>query len=707
MCGAGDAKNDSSEEGGWFKKLVLCLGLILLPLVCAAVLLAVFAGFFGAVVLYKEFQAQYQVQLIIVIVAYVGIGFLMATLSKDGMRRFSGALIATGTLLPATMVITTVVLYCLGYVDQKTFNSEGRFALFWGSTISVWGWFVVSFVCRRFADFENAIHSSYSEFGQRFSQLKSAFKVLCPEITCNSSTTLKCNNPTLAVAYKEIRCQIEKIDDELKKTGIPWVVATGYINVWGRLYSAEEALIEVLPQEKVIAGAIHDELRLEGSEITQRDELLAKLRQAVCVIDPGSKQFLKATSTTPLLVVSTPSQEARAVLRTIRASINEYREGLWNGLILARNRLLATLFLTSLTVYILLVIALIANAQKESVLAASTFYVVGAAIGLGSRLRSESENKTGVYDYGLSAAGLVTLPIFSGLTALGGVFLVAMLPYAGQILGPLHSTPLTMVTAPQLREGTVSTSYFEQLTASGGTEPYKWTLKANGKDAIPDALELSDTGEVSGTPTNKGSGRFTVQVTDSTGSMIEKMFTLTIKPLPEKISKPAVDTTSPLPAGTVGKNFSKRLQAIGGTPPYKWSFIEYSTGTQLKDIGLKLDKDTGELSGTPNEAKTLNFKVKVEDANKKVDEKSLSLFVKQTEQTLGSSTVTGSGAGGSIPSLKDIFNLHKNLGGILVAAIFGLTPGLLFDKLKQLTDKRKEDLKNSQAPQVKQVKSQT
>ncbi len=791
--GPGDAKNESSEDEGMFKKILPSFGLFFLPLVCLGVLFAVFADCSGTAVPYNEFQAW------VAIVAYLCVGFRIATLNKDEVKRYSGALIATGTLLPVTLVITTVVIYCLGFVDLKWCSFEGKCALFLGSTISIWGWFVTAFICRRFCDFENAIHSSYGEFNQRFCQLKSALKVLCPDVPCDSNNNAESNNPTVAVACKEIRCHTEEIKKELKKSGIPWVLATGYINVWGRLYSAEEALIEVLPQEKVIAGAIHDELRLEGSEITQRDELLAKLRQAVCIIDPGSRQFLKSSVSPVLLIITTPSQlpvhplksdycyllqavggtppykwnvtdngeaqrlkdgglsldettgilrgktpdknydfafqvtvtdsnglslkkffslairdtvaaapppllnamlnpEARAVLRTIRGSINEYREGLWNGLILARNRLMATLFLTSLTVYILLVIALIANAQKESILAASTFYVVGAAIGLGSRLRGESENKSGVYDYGLSAAGLVTLPIFSGLTAIGGVLLMAMLPYAGQILGPLHSTPLTMVTAPQLREGNVATSYFEQLTASGGTEPYKWTLKTNDKDAIPDALELSDAGVISGTPTNNGSGRFTVQLTDSTGSMVEKMFSLTIKQLPEKISnKPTVDTTSPLPAGTVGKNYSKRLQAVGGKPPYKWEVCK----EQLKGSGLKINENTGELSGTPYEDKTFTFNALVKDTNNKTDNKSLSLFIKRPGESLNPSTAAGSGAGGIIPPLKDIFNLHKNLGGILLAAIFGLTPGLLFDKLKQLTDKRKEDLKNSQAPQAK------
>ena len=55
----------------------------------------------------------------------------------------------------------------------------------------------------------------------------------------------------------------------------------------------------------------------------------------------------------------------------------------------------------------------------------------------------------------------------------------------------------------------------------------------------------------------------------------------------------------------------------------------------------------------------------------------------------------------SVRPLEDIFDLRKNLIGLLVAAVFGLTPGLLFDRLQQQSEKYKADLKSSEATQVK------
>jgi hypothetical protein len=49
------------------------------------------------------------------------------------------------------------------------------------------------------------------------------------------------------------------------------------------------------------------------------------------------------------------------------------------------------------------------------------------------------------------------------------------------------------------------------------------------------------------------------------------------------------------------------------------------------------------------------------------------------------------------PELADIFNLDLNGGAVIVAAIFGLTPGLLLERLKSQGEKYKSDLQNSTA----------
>ncbi len=46
----------------------------------------------------------------------------------------------------------------------------------------------------------------------------------------------------------------------------------------------------------------------------------------------------------------------------------------------------------------------------------------------------------------------------------------------------------------------------------------------------------------------------------------------------------------------------------------------------------------------------------------------------------------------TIPPLADIFNLAKNGFGLLIAAVFGLTPDLLINRLQGQADQYKTDL---------------
>jgi len=72
-------------------------------------------------------------------------------------------------------------------------------------------------------------------------------------------------------------------------------------------------------------------------------------------------------------------------------------------------------------------------------------------------------------------------------------------------------------------------------------------------------------------------------------------------------------TTTSLPDGTVGVVYSAAIEVVGGTLPYKWT-----KPSGLLPAGLKLDKSTGVISGTPKgkKSKTFKFKVTVKDSSK-------------------------------------------------------------------------------------------
>jgi hypothetical protein len=765
---------------------------------------SLFAYVVGGLALAK----QHPVALTIVaILACLDILVLMTTLKQDESfsSKASGnvyvaGMIAAVTLLPTGTILITVVIYLVG--------SAGNLAPIWGSIISSEAFLLAAYVCRGLGKAEKAVPSSYSELSLRLADLKTAIEISDNEV-------LK------AVALKDVRA----IEADLNVPGPRWVLGTGYAKVWERVYRAEEALIEIEPEEMVLAGAIYDESRLIGSKIENRDKLLRQQRQGVTDLDPSAARYLtpldkvmsvlaistssplpegtvntlytqtltasggiapyawkllddqkklgglqldskgvligtptepnkqlnltvrvtdsasqmtekllsltvkdaaarapkpeilpspltegpvkaddtghteeqkftptvKGTGThsTPPLCDSEQKKRARAVLRIVRRSINEFRNQSWNGLILARNHLLETMLCTGLTLFLLLAIAIIWGARPSTVFAASVFFLVGATTGLSDRLRRESEADAAFEDYGLSTARLVTIPLFSGLGAIAGVLFVAMLPVSSSVLGPkaaVPPAPALAISTVALSDGEVAKAYSQQLEASGGTQPYAWTVS---EGAIPDGLALTPAGLLQGTPTNDGIGNFVVRVSDNAGILGEKRFALPIKKKTEDDTPLTISTTSPLPGATVDRDYSERLQATGGVPPYIWTLAgAIPDGLQLSPKGL--------LSVKPRAAGFIKITGQVKDQKDKTITKEIDLPINQPEQA-PTASVAARGTSEQIPPLDTIFNLDKNLIGLLVAAVFGLTPGLVFESLRKQAVKYEEDLKSTQA----------
>ncbi|MCW1923013.1 putative Ig domain-containing protein [Luteolibacter arcticus] len=63
------------------------------------------------------------------------------------------------------------------------------------------------------------------------------------------------------------------------------------------------------------------------------------------------------------------------------------------------------------------------------------------------------------------------------------------------------------------------------LTATGGSEPYTWTVTGG---ALPDGIELASNGTLAGHSTQTGIHTFTVQATDASGATAAREFTLTL-----------------------------------------------------------------------------------------------------------------------------------------------------------------------------------
>jgi hypothetical protein len=185
--------------------------------------------------------------------------------------------------------------------------------------------------------------------------------------------------------------------------------------------------------------------------------------------------------------------------------------------------------------------------------------------------------------------------------------------------GSATPTPLVLTTT-SLPSGTPGVTYSTTLAASGGTQPYNWSISAGN---LPAGLTLNpSTGAISGTPTVAGKYFFTAQVSDAQNPAATDTEALSIivhlPPL-----TPLIITTTSLSEGKIGSVYSQTVQASGGAQPYTWLL---ASGALPK--GLTLNSSTGVISGTPAKKGTYSFVVRVRDSQTTPAKTSQSLSIR-------------------------------------------------------------------------------
>ncbi len=231
---------------------------------------------------------------------------------------------------------------------------------------------------------------------------------------------------------------------------------------------------------------------------------------------------------------------------------------------------------------------------------------------------------TALYTYAVTAGAapgglsLTTAGVLSGSPAGIGTFTFTVTatdangcPGTRSYTIVINNCPAITVNPASLPGGLVGTSYTQTITATGGAEPYTFSVSAG---TLPAGLTLATGGSLTGTPTTAGTFTFTVTATDANGCTGTRAYTVLICP---------TITVNPasLPDGFASITYSQTLTASGGTAPYSFAV----TAGALPG-GLSLSAG-GVLSGAPTAFGTFAFTVTATDANGCAGARSYSLLI--------------------------------------------------------------------------------
>jgi hypothetical protein len=292
-------------------------------------------------------------------------------------------------------------------------------------------------------------------------------------------------------------------------------------------------------------------------------------------------------------------------------------------------------------------------------------------------------------------------------------------PSAARFLAnpPATNTALTICTLPELPEGTAGRDYKVRLLAAGGLPPYDWAPVGDLPNNL--GLRLGKDGVLSGIPKKaKPDGYyFKARVNDAAKHSVESEFSIKIN----KTGTAVADLPYRMERGVLrvvrqGINEYRDTCWKGLIELRNRIFNTMFTLSLLAFVLLLISIVRGATIDTVEAASVfflvgavIGLATLLNDAMKKesaADDEGLSnarlvatpvfsgvaavFGVALTVLTMNTSTGKG-------PDFSTIFILGSHLNYLLVAAAFGLTPGVLFSSLQQQSEKIQANLKSSKA----------
>jgi len=362
---------------------------------------------------------------------------------------YMAALLSTGNSVPIFAAFLSVLLY-LTHSRFPGLPWPTWWASVGGSLIILLCWLLIGLLYKRFTAVDRANAASYEQLLNRLQQAAAWYETLTQKPSPK-------NNSLYAIGLQEISTSLCTICKSLQTRGPSWISATGYTSVWKLMHRIDEAFIEIEPVEAVIHNALHDEMSLQDSTLTNREELLNKLRRAVKKLAPEAAVYLnqqppqaqqppqddQARHNDPQATLAAmqngenpkendcafsnaidSATQARTIIYEVRTTLHHFRDDRWDKLIRVRNQLMKMTLVTGLLLYAFVEFAIMMNVETETLKAATILFFVGGLVGLFSRLYDQSKTDTSIEDFRLATARLIAAPLYSGLSAIGGVLVV-------------------------------------------------------------------------------------------------------------------------------------------------------------------------------------------------------------------------------------------------------------------------------------------
>ncbi len=201
---------------------------------------------------------------------------------KQTGNRYFGALVLVAAISPFPFfaALFTIIAYLSPAPPPAGafFDSlgPGNMVIILGLIITLVLWLLLAIPCMRFATAGSGRPSDYES-------LQREIAVLRKEVDA-----IECEK-TSAIAIADIRGNLEDIDKILNCDGLT-SLNTGYVSLWDRINEADEAIIDVLPCEKVIESAKYEQLRLKNSLVPDSEDHLKLLDEAITTLSSDSNR---------------------------------------------------------------------------------------------------------------------------------------------------------------------------------------------------------------------------------------------------------------------------------------------------------------------------------------------------------------------------------------------------------------------------------